>query len=102
MGSTTFGKGSVQQWVPLDDNQGAVRVTIARWLTPLMRHIHEIGLEPDYPVTIVHQTAIDAGFDIDTLGVDPEQIIILSEDEVLAGSDPQLDKAIEVLKSLFE
>ena len=102
VGSTTFGKGSVQQWVPLDNDQGAVRVTIARWLTPLMRQIHEIGLEPDYAVTVVYQTAIDAGFNIDSLDVDPDQIIILSEDEVLAGSDPQLDKAIEVLKSLFE
>ena len=102
VGSTTFGKGSVQNWVPLDNNQGAVRVTIAKWLTPLMRHIHEIGLEPDYPVTIVYQAAIDAGFDVNSLDVDPDQIIILSEDEVLAGSDPQLDKAIEVLKSLFE
>lgn len=102
VGTTTFGKGSVQQWVPLDNDQGAVRVTVARWLTPLMRQIHEIGLEPDHPVTVVYQAAIDAGFDIHSLGVDPDQIIILSEEEVLAGSDPQLDEAIEVLKSLFE
>lgn len=102
VGSTTFGKGSVQQWVPLDDDQGAVRVTVARWLTPLMRQIHEIGLDPDYPVTVIYQAAIDAGFDINSLDIDPDQIIILSEEEVLEGSDPQLDKAIEVLKSLFD
>jgi len=102
VGSTTFGKGSVQNWIPLDNNQGAVRVTIARWLTPLERHIHEIGLTPDYPITVVAQLAIDNGFDIETLDVDPDQIIILSEQDILDGRDPQLDKAIEVLKTLYK
>ncbi|HZD57194.1 MAG TPA: S41 family peptidase, partial [Anaerolineales bacterium] len=34
VGTTSFGKGSVQNWIPLKNNEGAVRVTIARWLTP--------------------------------------------------------------------
>ncbi|MFC1996613.1 S41 family peptidase [Chloroflexota bacterium] len=102
VGSTTFGKGLVQTMIPLSNDQGQVRVTIARWLTPLERQIHEIGLEPDYPITVVYQAAIDEGFDIETLGVDPEDIIILSEEDVLEDKDPQLDKAVEVLKSFFE
>jgi carboxyl-terminal processing protease len=102
VGSTTFGKGSVQNWIPLENDQGAVRVTIARWLTPLERHIHEIGLTPDYPITVVSQLAIDNGFDIETLDVDPDEIIILSEQDILDGLDPQLEKAISVLKSLLE
>ncbi|HBX68206.1 MAG TPA: S41 family peptidase [Chloroflexi bacterium] len=102
VGTTTFGKGSVQNWIPLDNDQGAVRVTIARWLTPLERQIHQIGLTPDYPVTVVSQAAIDNGFDIETLGVDPASVIILSADDIKAGVDPQLDKAIEVLKSLVK
>lgn len=102
VGVTTFGKGSVQTWVPLSDDQGAVRVTIARWLTPLERQIHQIGLEPDYMVSVVAQAAIDEGFDIETLDVDPEQVIILSDEEIAEGRDPQLEKAIEVLKGLFE
>ena len=72
VGVTTFGKGSVQNYVPLDDNQGAVRVTIARWLTPNRRQIHELGLQPDFVVEFA-----DADFE--------------------AGRDPQLEKAIEVL-----
>ncbi len=97
VGVTSFGKGSVQNWMPLSDDQGAVRVTIARWLTPNERQIHQIGLEPDYPIVGIPQAFIDEGFDIDSLGMEPDQIIILSDEDLQAGRDPQLDKAVEVL-----
>ncbi len=74
VGVTTYGKGSVQNWIPLDNNQGAVRVTIARWLTPNHRQIHKVGLTPDYVVEI-------------------------TDADIEAGKDPQLDKAIEFLLS---
>jgi carboxyl-terminal processing protease len=73
VGVTSFGKGSVQTWVPLKDDQGGVRVTIARWLTPDGRTIHETGLEPDV-------------------------VVELTEEDIEAERDPQLDKAIELLK----
>ncbi|PKN94433.1 MAG: hypothetical protein CVU44_04940 [Chloroflexi bacterium HGW-Chloroflexi-6] len=76
VGKTTFGKGSVQIWSPLSDNQGAVRVTIAKWLTPKERTIHEVGLAPDVEVE-------------------------LTEEDFLAQLDPQLDKAIEVLEQMI-
>jgi carboxyl-terminal processing protease len=72
VGVTTFGKGSVQQWIPLDKDQGAVRVTIARWLTPEERQISEIGLTPEVEVE-------------------------RTEEDFREGRDPQLDKAIEIL-----
>lgn len=72
VGVTTYGKGSVQNWVPLSNEQGAVRVTVAKWLTPNGRMIHKQGLTPDF-------------------------IVEMSEEDVTAGRDPQLDKAIEVL-----
>ena len=72
VGVTSFGKGSVQNWVPLSDNQGAVRVTIAKWLTPNERTIHGEGLTPDV-------------------------VVELTEEDFDANLDPQLDKAIEVL-----
>lgn len=75
VGVTTFGKGSVQNWLPLDDDQGAVRVTIARWLTPEERQISGIGLTPDVEV-------------------------VRSDEDFLAGRDPQLDKAVEILLDL--
>lgn len=72
VGVTSFGKGSVQSWIPLGSEKGAVRVTIARWYTPDERLIHEVGLTPDF-------------------------VVELTEADVEAGLDPQLDKAIEIL-----
>jgi carboxyl-terminal processing protease len=50
VGETTFGKGTVQQWVDLSDNSGGFRLTIAKWLTPAKRWIHTKGLTPDVAV----------------------------------------------------
>lgn len=97
VGNTSFGKGSVQNWIALDNKQGAVRVTVARWLTPKERLIHEIGLTPEYPLAMVSQAAIDAGFDPTVFGLPLEQIVVLSAEDIRAGRDPQLDKAVEVL-----
>ena len=72
VGVTTYGKGSVQSWIPLSDDQGAVRVTIAKWLTPDGNTIHEIGLTPD---VVIERTT----------------------DDYKAGLDPQLDAAIALL-----
>jgi carboxyl-terminal processing protease len=72
VGVTTYGKGSVQNWIPLENNQGAVRVTIARWLTPKERQISKIGLKPDVEVP-------------------------LTEEDIKNEKDPQLDKAIEII-----
>jgi carboxyl-terminal processing protease len=72
VGMVTFGKGSVQNWIPLVDEQGLVRVTTARWLTPNERVIHELGVVPDIEVD-------------------------LTEEDFLAEIDPQLDKALEIL-----
>jgi carboxyl-terminal processing protease len=72
VGVTTYGKGSVQNWHELRGDNGAVRVTIARWFTPDGRSIHEQGITPDIEVE-------------------------LTEDDAAAGRDPQLDAAIQEL-----
>jgi carboxyl-terminal processing protease len=76
VGVQSYGKGSVQNWVPLSNNQGAARVTIARWLTPKERLIDHIGLAPD---VVVNMTAED----------------------FTAGRDPQLDAAKETLLDMI-
>ena len=45
VGETTFGKGTVQQWIDLTAESGGFRLTIAKWLTPDKRWIHEHGLD---------------------------------------------------------
>ena len=102
VGTKTFGKGSVQYWIPLSDEKGAVRVTIASWITPEERLIHQIGLEPDYPIIGIPQSAIDEGFDLSSLEMDPEDIVILTEEDIQQGVDVQLDKAIEVLLDMAQ
>lgn len=51
MGTKTFGKGTVQQVIPLSDGS-AISMTIARYYTPKDRFIHEHGLDPDIVVEL--------------------------------------------------
>lgn len=76
VGVQSYGKGSVQQWIPLSNDNGAARVTVARWLTPKERLIDGVGLTPDF-------------------------VVELTEDDAANNRDPQLDKAIEVLLDLI-
>ena len=50
VGTKTFGKGVVQSIYPLPDN-GALKITTARYLTPLGRDIQHKGIAPDLVVT---------------------------------------------------
>ena len=50
IGTTSFGKGSVQTVVDLDDGSG-LKITIARYLTPLGRVIQDHGIQPDIVVS---------------------------------------------------
>jgi len=47
MGSKSFGKGSVQTIIPLENNQGALKMTTALYYTPSGRSIQAMGIEPD-------------------------------------------------------
>ena len=47
IGEKTFGKGSVQELVDLKDGKSALKITIAKWLTPSGQSINEKGIEPD-------------------------------------------------------
>jgi len=49
MGTQTFGKGSVQNIIPLP-NGGALKMTIARYYTPKGRSIQAKGITPDIPL----------------------------------------------------
>jgi len=71
VGTKTFGKGSVQELVPITPDT-SLKVTIARWLTPKGHNLSHDGLEPDYKVEI-------------------------SDADIEAGRDPQMDKAVEIL-----
>lgn len=76
VGVTSYGKGSVQNWIPLSGDQGAVRVTVAKWLTPNGRTIHQKGLTPDV-------------------------FVQMTEDDYLNNLDPQLDAAVQTLLAII-
>jgi len=54
LGEKTFGKGSVQNVIPLSDGS-SLKVTIAEWLTPRGRSIHEVGIDPDEMVELTRE-----------------------------------------------
>lgn len=70
IGSKTFGKGSVQILENLSDNS-AVKITIAKWLTPNGSQINKTGIQPDIEVA----------------------------DDPNSDSDPVLNKAFETLNN---
>ncbi len=46
VGTTTFGKGIVQQVITLND-ESAIKITVSSYYTPKGRNIHGVGIEPD-------------------------------------------------------
>ena len=71
VGEKTFGKGSVQELIDITDDT-SLKITVAHWLTPNGNSISKDGITPDIEVKIT-----------------PE--------EIEAGEDPQLKKAVEIL-----
>lgn len=59
MGTTSFGKGSVQTVLPLGEGKGAMRLTTSRYYTPAGRSIQGSGIDPDFEVGAVHLSAED-------------------------------------------
>jgi carboxyl-terminal processing protease len=72
VGKQSFGKGSVQELIELE-GQSLLKVTIALWYTPKGRNITEEGIEPDVKVE-------------------------LTEADIDKERDPQLQKALELLR----
>jgi len=74
VGEKTFGKGSIQELEKLRGGS-SLKITIAKWLTPKGELISDIGLEPDLKVE-------------------------MTEEDYEQERDPQLDKAIEVIREM--
>lgn len=72
VGETTYGKGSVQEVVEITPDT-ALKITVAKWLTPKGVSISEKGIDPDVRVSI-------------------------TEADIKAGRDPQFDRAVAELK----
>jgi carboxyl-terminal processing protease len=84
IGTKTFGKGLVQAVLPIrsDNEQSAMAVTIAHYLTPNGRDINKHGIDPDVKIELTEP-----------------QRKALSQDNKKIGTaaDPQFAKAVQVL-----
>ncbi len=62
LGTKSFGKGSVQTVIPLQNGQqGALRLTTARYYTPSGRSIQALGIDPDILMPVIYPGQEEAG-----------------------------------------
>jgi carboxyl-terminal processing protease len=97
MGEQTFGKGSVQSIMPLQDGS-ALRLTTAKYYTPSHKVIHEKGITPDSIIPLSEEEEEALFLQRVPGGVDN----LLDEErkeQVRNAQDVQLDRATDVLKA---
>ncbi len=110
MGSDTFGKGSVQTIVPVDDST-ALKLTTARYYTPSGRSIQAHGIEPDIRLergnlTLADEPAVTPLKEANLMRHLEDSIVDVrngkekSIEQPLAAQDYQLSEALNVLKAL--
>jgi len=109
MGTRTFGKGSVQTIVPIDDST-ALKLTTARYYTPLGRSIQAEGIAPDIQLERGEfkpflEPDVDAlsEADLNNHLESPGQVGKTKDEGLnkgLAAEDLQLAEALNVLKGL--
>ncbi len=110
MGAKTFGKGSVQTIVPIDDST-ALKLTTARYYTPSGRSIQAQGIVPDITLERgefkpLQEPEVDALSEadlnnhLDSPGQDGKTKDE-DRDKGLAAEDLQLAEALNVLKGLY-
>lgn len=97
MGEKTFGKGSVQSIIPLEDGS-ALRLTTAKYYTPSHKVIHGQGITPDSVVPMTDEeyqlVYMKTRAGLDTLS-EKEQTMIKDAHDV------QLDRARDLLKGIM-
>ena len=95
VGETTFGKGSVQNVMPLPDGS-ALRFTTAKYYTPSKQVIHGNGVAPNIrvPLSAEQERALLIARSTDNLKPDEEKNLIKTK-------DPQMLRAIDALKGVM-
>lgn len=106
LGSRTFGKGSVQRLLPIEDGKSALKLTTARYYTPSGLSIHEKGIEPDIKIELsfpeikaLHEHLTLTLVNPDIHGnVDNKKEVGIGVSEKFV--DKQLEYAINILKGI--
>jgi carboxyl-terminal processing protease len=95
IGETTFGKGSVQSVIQLQDGS-ALRLTTAKYYTPAKQVIHEKGITPNIRSTLTPEQER-----LLQLTRREEFLQDTEKQEIAAFSDPQLERAVDALKGVM-
>jgi carboxyl-terminal processing protease len=97
LGEKTFGKGSVQSIMPLNDGS-ALRLTTAKYYTPSHKVIHEQGITPDIVVPMTDEE--DRDVQMQRVPGGPESLPEKDRERVAHAHDPQLERAMDLLKGI--
>jgi carboxyl-terminal processing protease len=97
LGEKTFGKGSVQSILPLQDGS-ALRLTTAKYYTPSHKVIHEEGITPDIPVPMSDEEDRDIQLQRAPGGLD--SLNEKDRERAANAHDPQLERAMDLLKGI--
>ena len=97
IGEKTFGKGSVQEIMPLEGGS-ALRLTTSKYYTPSHKVIHEHGITPDIIVPMSDEDERLARLRVTPGGV--ESVDDKEREQVRNAHDPQLERAMDVLKGI--
>ena len=111
IGEKTFGKGIVQQIIPIGDGE-AIKLTIAQYFTPKGNYIHEKGIEPDIKVEMNEILAIK-GYANDSEEAkanrmkELEAVIVKEKGQeeatkIISAGDTQLKRAIEEITKMMK
>jgi carboxyl-terminal processing protease len=98
MGEKTFGKGSVQSILPLQDGS-ALRLTTAKYYTPSHKVIHGEGITPDCVVTMTDEE--EAAVNLRQRRPNLDTMDEKDRERILSLGDPQLDRAKDLLKGIL-
>jgi carboxyl-terminal processing protease len=97
LGEQTFGKGSVQSILPLQDGS-ALRLTTAKYYTPSHKVIHEKGVTPDIIVTMTDEEEHQLFLKRTPGGIESAEE--KDRERIKNARDVQLDRAMDLLKGL--
>ena len=97
LGEKTFGKGSVQSILPLNDGS-ALRLTTAKYYTPSHKVIHEEGITPDIVVPMTDDEERDIILQRVPGGL--ESLEEKDRERVAGARDIQLERAQDLLKGI--
>ncbi len=98
LGEKTFGKGSVQSIIPLDDGS-ALRLTTAKYYTPSHKVIHEVGITPNIIVPTTDEEDREIRLQLTPGGM--ESLDPAEREKLKTAHDPQLERADDLLKGIM-